>query len=146
MRQPIFISFAAVVTAVSLAGCASMDGALPTTTASLPAKEQAATKQLAQRTLECRQLKEKITALKADGTVGRVEKAATGKTTVVRIKRASLSKVAELNAANAAYQKKCSLLPAEAPKPAPAVKTAAKTADTKATAATTQTTQTTAKK
>ncbi|HUS96876.1 MAG TPA: hypothetical protein VMX97_09075 [Hyphomicrobiaceae bacterium] len=104
----LFMPTAAAVVLV-LAGCAS-DGATPLTTAAVT---PAATKASPADTM-CLALRDRIVALKSDGTVGRVEKAAAGKTKVVQIKRAALGKVAELNQANAEFQAKCSKVPVSA--------------------------------
>lgn len=85
-----------------LAGCAS-DGSSVLTTASVP-------QQKAQAPIvdpACLALENRIALLRSEGTVGRVEQAATGKSKTVVIKRAALGKVAELNQANAEYQARC---------------------------------------
>lgn len=130
MRHFSLIIPAVVTTALLLAGCASDgNGVLPTTTASIPQQTKpAAAKQPSAQTTACMALRDRIVALRSDGTVGRVEKAATGKTKVVRIKREALTKVAELNAANAEYRNKCSIIPVQAAKPAIPPATAAKAA------------------
>ena len=91
----------ALLAALVVAGCANNAGL--TTQSITPAPEQA----VASADPACRDLMAKIQVLRAEGTVGRVEQAADGKTPVVRIKRASLTKVAELNALNAEFQDKC---------------------------------------
>jgi hypothetical protein len=128
MRRSSFVIAAALTAAVSLAGCAS-DGIGPLTTASLPSGQpaQTAEKTSPQQTA-CLALQDRIALLRSDGTVDRVEKAAAGKTKVVSIKRASLTKVAELNAANAEYQAKCSVLPAQTATPAAPVATSGESA------------------
>lgn len=85
-----------------LAGCAS-DGSYLLTTASLPDQKKVAAARSA-----CLALQAKINTLRQEGTVGRVEKAATGKSKTVVIKRAALGKVAELNQAHADFQAQCS--------------------------------------
>ncbi|MGI9523848.1 MAG: hypothetical protein ACR2PG_19625 [Hyphomicrobiaceae bacterium] len=90
------------VTASVLGGCAS-DGSNLLTTSSLPDQKRIAAAKSA-----CLALQTKITSLRQEGTVGRVEKAATGKSKTVVIKRASLGKVAELNQAHADFQARCS--------------------------------------
>lgn len=57
----------------------------------------------------CATLASQIDTLKADGIADRVEKASTGKTANVQVKRASLAKQAELNKANAEFQARCSV-------------------------------------
>jgi hypothetical protein len=56
----------------------------------------------------CLGLTAKIDALRKDGVTERVEKASSGKTTTVSVKRESLAKMTELDKANADYQAKCS--------------------------------------
>lgn len=56
----------------------------------------------------CATLRGQITTLQGEGTVGRVEKAADGKTRSVIVKRAALAKVAELNRLNTEYRTRCS--------------------------------------
>jgi hypothetical protein len=57
-------------------------------------------------------------ALRKDGVVDRVEKAAAGTGKSVTVKRESLVKIAELDKANAEFQRKCSVpLPASAAVP-----------------------------
>ena len=55
----------------------------------------------------CVALTARIDAIRKDGVVDRAEKAATGKTTTVSVKRESLAKLAELDKANAEFQAKC---------------------------------------
>jgi hypothetical protein len=58
----------------------------------------------------CVQLAARIDALRQEGFVARVEKAAQGKSSTVSVKRASLAKMTELDKANAEFQAKCSNL------------------------------------
>ena len=114
MRPYSYLIPTALAAALSLAGCASSsNGILPTTTSALPNSSALAVKKAAEKNAMCTALHDRITALRAEGTIGRIEKASTGKTKLVRVKRASLSKVAELDQANAEYQAKCSLSPAK---------------------------------
>jgi hypothetical protein len=55
----------------------------------------------------CVALSNQIDALRAEGSVERLEKAAAGKTSNVQVKRTSLAKQAELNKAYADFQTKC---------------------------------------
>ncbi len=55
----------------------------------------------------CVSLASQIDTLRNEGAVERLEKASTGKTARVQVKRASLVKQAELNKANADFQMKC---------------------------------------
>ncbi len=57
----------------------------------------------------CSTLANQIETLRAEGIADRVEKASTGKTTNVQVKRASLAKQAELNKAHADFQTRCSV-------------------------------------
>lgn len=91
-----------LVSCLGLAGCAA-DGSNALTTASVPPK----TVQAPLVDPACLALQNRIALIRSEGTVDRVEKAATGKTKTVVIKRAALSKVAELNQANAEYQARC---------------------------------------
>lgn len=58
----------------------------------------------------CYSLAQRIDTLRKDGLTERLEKAATGKTANVSVKRASLQQAAELDKANAEFQAKCSTL------------------------------------
>lgn len=55
----------------------------------------------------CASLASQISALKADGTIGRLEQAADGKTSKVSVKRTALQKQAELNKAYEQFQTRC---------------------------------------
>jgi hypothetical protein len=55
----------------------------------------------------CASLTSQIRALKDDGTIDRLEKAASGKTAKVEIKRTALQKQAELNKAFGEFQTHC---------------------------------------
>lgn len=122
MRKHTFtaVSVAALAVTSALAGCAS-DGGILTTASVQP---QAA--KVAKADPACVALAQQIEKVRSEGTVGRVEKAAEGSTRSVTIKRAALSKVAELNKLNAEYRAKCSnpLLKAQKAKPAGAQATA----------------------
>lgn len=59
----------------------------------------------------CVQLTARIDALRKEGFVERVEKASSGKSATVQVKRASLAKMTELEKANAEFQARCSTLP-----------------------------------
>lgn len=76
----------------------------------------------------CVTLASQIDALRKDGTVDRLEKAADGKTTAVSVQRAALGKQAQLNKLNADFIAKCGpAMPqaATAPAAAPAQPAAA---------------------
>ena len=94
--------------AALVAGCSSDGGMLGSslTTSSVdPAKAAAV---VAKPDPACIALTAKIDALRKDGVTERVEKASTGKTTNVSVKRESLAKMSELDKANSDYQTKCS--------------------------------------
>lgn len=108
-----------------LTGCAS-DGSSPfggatgsTTTAAAPLAANPA----------CASLTARIDALRKDGVTERAaQAAATGKTSTVSVKRASLANLAELDKANAEFQAKCSTLgprPVQAAAPAASAPTTA---------------------
>lgn len=93
----------------------------------------------------CVSLSAQIDALKKEGTVERLEKAADGKTQAVNVQRAALAKQAQLNKLNADFVAKCgptipkaaTTAAAATPQQPAAVKTAA-VAPTKATTAATK--------
>jgi len=120
------------------AGCAadgSLIGADAITTASVPQQARA---QAPKVDPVCVALAAQIDGLRKEGTVGRVEQAASGKTKTVSIKRASLAKIAEFNAANAEFQAKCSTIsPAKPQVAATATPAAVQQAKVAAQAATT---------
>jgi hypothetical protein len=88
--------------AVSAGGCASDNASLATASVA-PEKVAAAPKV----DPVCVTLASQIDTLRKEGTVERLEKASSGKTANVQVKRASLAKQAELNKANADFQAKC---------------------------------------
>lgn len=92
---------AGLLALTALTGCAENGGILTTQSNPEPPKKVAFDPR-------CVTLTSQIEALRADGTVTRVENAADGKTRTVVIKRAALAKVAELNKAQAEYQRLCS--------------------------------------
>ena len=111
--RPFSIALAlGVLASVAVAGCATDGSTGLLTTQSVPTKP--APRKVSAADAACIALREKISALRAEGTVERVEKAGQGKTATVKIKRASLQKVAELNQANAEFQAKCSRVPLQA--------------------------------
>lgn len=99
MRKVHIGALSGLIVAVALSGCAGGDGLL--TTAST-------TPQAASVDPRCVTLLSQIEALRADGTVDRVEKAAEGSTRSVMVKREALSRVAQLNKANEEYRSNCS--------------------------------------
>ncbi|MEO0670833.1 MAG: hypothetical protein AAFZ05_02265 [Pseudomonadota bacterium] len=113
MRQ-LSISFAIVAgVSLSLGACAANTPDL--TTQAIPTKVAQPKSDPA-----CTALAAQIAQVEREGTVGRVEKAGSGNTRLVHIKRASLLKVAELNRLNSEYRTKCSAS-LSAPKATPSV-------------------------
>jgi len=107
----------AIAASIALVGCAG-DGTNVLTTGTVPQQKKVA----AAVDPACLALQNRIALLRSEGTVGRVEKAASGKSKNVVVRRAALGKVAELNQANSEFQARCSKLPVTAmvaPKPAP---------------------------
>ena len=127
MRSNTFLTFCAAATCLGLAGCAADGSNLLTTASVTPAKKEV----VAAVDPACLALQNRIDILREEGTIGRVEKAASGKTKTVVIKREALGKVAEFNQANAEFRQRCSNLPKQqtaavaAPKPAVPATTAA---------------------
>ena len=111
MRLIITIAATGLLTGALLGGCASGDG-LGLTTASL---DTATPKVASKPSVDpaCVTLAAKINEARAEGTPGRVAKVASAenKPRIVNIKRASLAKVAELDAMNQEFQARCSTLP-----------------------------------
>jgi hypothetical protein len=81
----------------------------------------------------CATLAARIDGLRKDGVVERVEAAAKGKGSTVKVKRDSLAQIAELEKANLEFQAKCSTVPRAAA--VPAAKTAAAASPAKTAAA-----------
>ena len=108
---------AAVMAGVLGAGCAN-NGNLSTAGIS---PEKTANQQAAKVDPACVTLASQIDALRKEGAVERLEKAAEGKGSSVQVKRASLAKQAELNKANADFQMKCGpKIPAQSAQTTPA--------------------------
>jgi hypothetical protein len=98
---------AAALATLSLAACADgSTGLLSTASLGTTAPVAAAAPQPDQA---CVALTARIDALRREGVVERVEKASTGKSKTVNVKRESLAKVTELDKANAEFQAKCAL-------------------------------------
>jgi hypothetical protein len=89
-----------------VAGCAA-DGSLTTSSIGSSGQTAAASK----IDPACLALTTKIDALRQEGITERIEKASTGKSTSVSVKRESLAKIAELDKANAEFQAKCATVP-----------------------------------
>ncbi|MEM6497063.1 MAG: hypothetical protein AAGB04_13050 [Pseudomonadota bacterium] len=134
MRSNSLFTYVAAAACLGLAGCASDGSSILTTASVQPAKPVVAAVDPA-----CLALQNRIELLREEGTVAKVEKAASGKTKTVVIKRAALGKVAEFNQANAEFRQRCSKLPpqrtASIPKPAAAATTAQAAATSPAAAA-----------
>ncbi|MEM8975309.1 MAG: hypothetical protein AAGD43_24880 [Pseudomonadota bacterium] len=124
MRSNSLFTYVAAAACLGLAGCASDGSSILTTASVQPAKQPV----VAAVDPACLALQNRIDLLREEGTVAKVEKAASGKTKTVVIKRAALSKVAEFNQANAEFRQRCSKLPpqrtASIAKPAPVATTA----------------------
>lgn len=99
MKVRIFASSAAL--GLALAGC-SADGTLSTASINGTQPAKVATVDPA-----CIALSNQIEVLRAEGSVEGLEKAATGKSGTVKVKREALAKQAELNRTYADYQAKC---------------------------------------
>ncbi len=101
LRRPALL--AALAIAALAGGCAGDGGGLFTTgSISEPVPMAKAAVDPA-----CTTLASQIDGLRKEGTVDRLEKAADGKTSTVSVQRASLSKQAQLNKANADFIAKC---------------------------------------
>lgn len=99
---------ASLVVVAALAGCAS-DGGSGLATGSL--SDTSGTVAAAPKVDPvCVALTSRIDALRKEGTIEKLEKAAAGKSTSVQVKRTALAKQADLNKAYAEYQDKCSTL------------------------------------
>lgn len=102
MTPRILTSLSVTALAVLAAGC-SADGNALSTASVAPEKTVVANKV----DPICVSLASQIDSLRNEGSVGRLEKAAEGKTSNVQVKRTSLAKQAELNKANADFQMRC---------------------------------------
>jgi hypothetical protein len=97
----------AIFGAAAVAGGCANDGSNALSTASVAPDKAATTQMAAKIDPVCVSLSSQIDTLRKEGGVERLEKAATGKSANVQVKRASLAKQAELNKANADFQMKC---------------------------------------
>lgn len=97
------------VLTLGLAGCAGNNAGLTTASVNKPEKRIATPAP----NPACLVLSNQIAQARSEGTAGRVHAAAAGKTKVVRIKRESLAKAAELDKLNQEFQAKCSTIPAQ---------------------------------
>lgn len=95
---------AATFVSLALAGCASESSPLATGSVTTP--------QVAAKTASvdpaCVALRAKIVDLRKEGTMSRLAKVATGKSSSVRVKRSALGRAAQLDSANAQFMNKCS--------------------------------------
>ncbi len=109
----------ALAAAAALTAAACADGSTGLSTSALAPGANTATVNTAAKTdPACIALTARIDALRKEGVVERVEKAAAGKTKTVSVKRESLVKLAELDKANAEFQAKCALPLTTAARPA----------------------------
>lgn len=121
MRQLNIGMIGAVIAAALAGGCAADGSPLigsPLTTASIDGS--AGDKAQPKVDPACVALTAKIDALRKEGVAERIEKASTGKSATVSVKRDSLAKITELDKANAEFQAKCATI-------TPGAKTAAAT-------------------
>ena len=143
----ILTSTAMALAALAGAGCAQ-DGTM--TTQATP--EKSITQSAAKTDPACATLASQIDTLRKEASIEGLEKAATGKSKSVDVRRSALAKQVELNKANADFQAKCGpAMPkaqtaqAAAPAAAQAVATPADAAKKTATGAVTATTPAAAK-
>lgn len=94
----------AVVALAAIAACGCANSGFDLSTASVPAEGTAVA---AKSDPVCVSLANQINTLKSDGTIGRLEQAAAGKSKKVEVKREALQKQAELNKANTDFQTRC---------------------------------------
>lgn len=104
MTARMLISSAALMLGALAGGCANDGSGNLLATSSVGAEKTATA---AKVDPVCVALASQIDTLRKEGTVDRLEKAATGKSENVQVKRASLAKQSELNKANADFQTKC---------------------------------------
>jgi hypothetical protein len=116
LRHSAFLTVALLIP-VFVSGCASDGG--PLTTNSVTGPENVALV-APKPDPACVTLTSQIDTLRKEGTVARLEAAASGKSASVPVLRAALKKQSELNKANADFQAKCSKVPSGAPQSAQA--------------------------
>ncbi|WP_072391126.1 hypothetical protein [Hyphomicrobium sp. CS1GBMeth3] len=99
--------------ALLLAGCSSSSGLFGNalTTQSISTSPNGTAVAAGKVDPTCTALAQRIETLRSDGLTERLEKAGTGKSSTVSVKRDSLAKAAELDKANAEFQAKCSTVP-----------------------------------
>jgi hypothetical protein len=124
MRPIQILTSAGVTVALALAGCSGGSGENLIKTSSISKPQTAAAKPAINPV--CASLTSQINTTRQEGTPARVSAVSTGKTRMVKIKRASLAKMAELDRLNSEFQAKCSKVPmhqtaaiAQPAKPAP---------------------------
>lgn len=113
---------AAIICGAGLAGCAA-DGGFMETGSITPAPQPAV--KTASIDPQCATLAQQIEQIKSEGTVGRLEKVAEGKSATAVVKRNALQQQAQLNKANAEYIAKCGVNAPKTAAAAPAVTAAA---------------------
>lgn len=96
-----------IVCATVVGGCANDNMGSLFSTGALGDAAPAVTTAKATTDPVCVSLSSQIDALRKEGTVGRLEKAADGKSAVVNVQRASLAKQTQLNKLNADFIAKC---------------------------------------
>ncbi|HRK18214.1 MAG TPA: hypothetical protein PK970_04595 [Hyphomicrobiaceae bacterium] len=109
---------AAIICGAGLAGCAA-DGGFMETGSITPAAQPAV--KTASIDPQCATLAQQIEQIKTEGTVGRLEKVAEGKSATAVVKRNALQQQAQLNKANAEYIAKCGVTAPRTAAVAPAV-------------------------
>ena len=101
------ISLALFAATGLLAGGCANDGSNALSTASVTPDKLAAAQSQPKVDPVCMSLASQIDTLRKEGTVERLEKAASGKSSSVQVKRTALAKQTELNKANAEFQTRC---------------------------------------
>lgn len=103
------IHFALLASALAVGACADGNGLLTTAAVSPGVADKSAAEAAAarQQATACASLATRIDQLKGDGTVERLETAANGKSSTVRVKRDALARQAELNKAYGDYRASC---------------------------------------
>jgi len=112
MQTSIALPAALLLGAGLLAGCSSDGSGVGSslTTSALSNNPAGEVKAAPRVDPACIALTAKIDALRKEGVMERVEKAAEGKSTMVSVKRTSLAKLTELDKANAEFQARCSTI------------------------------------
>ncbi len=97
--------------ATLLTGCSSTGGLFGNslTTQSISTSTQPAVAAAPKIDPACYSLAQRLETLRKEGVTERLEKASSGKSSTVAVKRTSLAQAAELDKANAEFQAKCSV-------------------------------------